>query len=130
MSLSNRIIELRTQRGLSQNQLSKLMGVTRQAVSKWENGLSTPDPGKLILLAEVLNTSLEYLATGKIPESSPAPEAPSVIERVVEVPVVEFVDRIQIKRVVRKQYRRNPLEYLMTAILSFLIGLAIGILFT
>ena len=65
MSVSNRIIELRKDKGLSQFQLSKLLGVSRQAVSKWENGLSIPDMENLMSISDVLGVSLEYLTTGK-----------------------------------------------------------------
>lgn len=50
---------------LSQGQLAQAMEVSRQAVSKWENDLSTPDPLKLIKLADVLDTDVEYLSTGR-----------------------------------------------------------------
>ena len=65
MSVGERICELRATQNLSQGQLAEAMGVTRQAVSKWENDLSSPDTLKLIQLAEVLDTDVEYLATGR-----------------------------------------------------------------
>ena len=65
MSLGERIVELRTLSGLSQNHLAKTIGVSRQAVSKWETGQSTPDPMKMIHLADVLDTDIEYLTTGR-----------------------------------------------------------------
>ena len=111
---------------MSQGQLAKRMDVSRQAVSKWENGLSTPDPGKMLLLAEILNTDLMYLTTGKV---SPIPEPiEKIVEVPVEVPVVQFVDRISVQRVVRKQYIRNPLEYALVGILGVAIGILIGLL--
>ena len=126
MGLPERIIQLRTEASLSQGQLAKRMDVSRQAVSKWENGLSTPDPGKMLLLAEILNTDLMYLTTGKV---SPIPEpVEKIVEVPVEVPVVQFVDRISVQRVVRKQYIRNPLEYALVGILGVAIGILIGLL--
>ena len=65
MSLSERIIELRKAAGMSQYELSKVMEVSRQAVSKWESGVSSPDAMNLIRLAEVLDTDIEYLTTGR-----------------------------------------------------------------
>lgn len=126
MGLPERIIQLRTEASMSQGQLAKRMDVSRQAVSKWENGLSTPDPGKMLLLAEILNTDLMYLTTGKV---SPIPEPiEKIVEVPVEVPVVQFVDRISVQRVVRKQYIRNPLEYALVGILGVAIGILIGLL--
>ena len=153
MSLGDRIIKLRTGRNLSQYQLSQAMEVSRQAVSKWESGLSTPDPAKLIRLAQILDTDLEYLTTGRVAVPSRPPvvletvrtvevekvvEKPvvQVVEKVVEckvevpveVPVVEYVDRPVVKRVVRTRYLRNPLEFAVIGTGCFLMGLLVGIL--
>lgn len=124
MSFSNRIIQLRTDMGMSQNQLAKLMNVSRQAVSKWENGLSTPDPAKMLLLAEVLNTDLGYLTTGEHQIQTEVVE--KIVEVPVEVPVVQYVDHVTVKRVVRKQYRRHPVEYVLMVLLGMIIGFLIG----
>ena len=152
MSIGDRIIELRTQRNISQSQLAKAMDVSRQAVSKWENGQSTPDPTKMIKLAELLDTDLEYLTTGRVVVPSRPPvviktvetvekvvEKPviQVVEKVVErkvevpveVPVVQYLDRPVVKRVFRTRYRRNLFEYAMVAAGFFLLGLLVGILF-
>ena len=52
MSVGERICELRATQNLSQGQLAEAMGVTRQAVSKWERAESSPDTDNLILLPE------------------------------------------------------------------------------
>lgn len=52
---------LRRARGLSQESIAQRMYVTRQTVSKWENGLSVPDAGALIRLAEILEASISQL---------------------------------------------------------------------
>ena len=49
--LSETIYRLRRQSGLSQEQLAEKIGVSRQAISKWEGGLSTPELEKLIALS-------------------------------------------------------------------------------
>ena len=61
MSVGERIAELRKKRNLSQAELARIMDVSRQAVSKWENGQSSPDTVKLIHLADVLDTEVEFL---------------------------------------------------------------------
>ena len=66
MSVGERIAELRKNENISQVQLAKLLSVSRQAVSKWETGQSLPDSMKMILLAEVLKTDVEYLTTGTL----------------------------------------------------------------
>lgn len=70
MTLGNRISRLRTERKYSQEYLAECMEVSRQAVSKWENDLSSPDTKNLIRLAELFNVSVEYLATGKESEAA------------------------------------------------------------
>ena len=72
MDFRERFFDLRRQAGLSQEELANLVGVTRQAVQKWEAGTSRPDMDNLVSLAEYFQVSLDYLVTGK--ESSPPPE--------------------------------------------------------
>ena len=77
MTLGERIGNLRRDAGYSQEYVAESLGVSRQAVSKWETDLSSPDTENLIKLAELLNTSVQFLATGKdfyFPEGKPAPE--------------------------------------------------------
>ena len=144
MTIGHRITELRKERHLSQGQLAQLLDVTRQAVSKWENDLTAPDTLKLIQLADVLNTDVEYLATGvhSTAVASPAVvtivetvekivEKPVEVERIVEVEkVVETViEKPVIRKVQRVKYLRNPLEFAAVALISFLLGLLIGRIF-
>lgn len=151
MSIGQRITELRIERNISQYQLAKAMEVSRQAVSKWENGQSSPDSKKLIKLAEFLNTDVEYLTTGRIVVPSRPPvvlktvetvekivEKPviQVVERVVEkkvevpveVPMVKYVDRPIYRKVVRTRYLRNPAEYAIVCAFGFFMGLLVGLL--
>ena len=77
MTLGKRISELRNERKYSQEYLAECMHVSRQAVSKWENDVSSPDTNNLIQLAELFGVSVEYLATGKKAE----PLQPPVVVR-------------------------------------------------
>ncbi|MDE6592285.1 MAG: helix-turn-helix domain-containing protein [Oscillospiraceae bacterium] len=58
--------KLRSQKGLTQEALAEKMGVSVQAVSKWENGLSCPDIGLLPGMAEFLGVTADYLLTGRV----------------------------------------------------------------
>lgn len=80
MSLGKRIQNARKSKGFTQEYIAELLGVSRQAVSKWEKDLSSPDTGNLIALAEVLDVSVEYLAVGKQPEP-PAENQSAAIAR-------------------------------------------------
>lgn len=149
MSIGERITSLRKEANLSQGKLASLLEVSRQAVSKWENDQATPDTLKLIQLADVLKTDVEYLATGRESKSEPiVVKVPEIQEKIVEKPVVQYVEKTVekpvyvekpvirtveklvekpiIKRIVRVRYLRNPLELLGLAIVCFLLGILIG----
>lgn len=145
MSIGERIIELRTVCGLTQYQLAKEMEVSRQAVSKWENGLSVPDSENMIRLSEILDTDIEYLTTGrknygrrppvivntvetveKVIEKPVVQVVEKIVEKIVEIPTVEYIEKPIIKKVFRVKYLRNPLEFLLCGVISFLFGLLVG----
>ena len=66
--LGARIAQLRRDRGLTQDMLTQRMGVSPQAVSKWERGLAFPNPVWLDELADILGTSIDSLLTGRPPK--------------------------------------------------------------
>lgn len=55
----------RQEKGMTQNALGEALGVTAQAISKWERGQSFPDLSRLDDLAEILEVSVTYLLTGE-----------------------------------------------------------------
>ena len=67
MTLADRIQQLRKQRGISQEELADRVGVSRQAVSKWESGQSLPDLDKIILLSDYFEVTTDYLLKGVEP---------------------------------------------------------------
>ena len=128
MSIGERITQLRKDCGLSQAELSRALGVSRQAVSKWENNQSSPDTVKLIQLADLLKTEVEYLATG----TKPVHEREQVTVTVVET-VDRYVDRIIEKPVIHKvkrfRYVRNPVEFALCGGICLILGFLLGLLF-
>lgn len=62
MTLGERIAQLRRAAGLSQEGLAERIGVSRQAVGKWEKGLSCPDTENLLALAKLFGVSADELA--------------------------------------------------------------------
>lgn len=74
MTFQERLITLRKQQGLSQEQLGYELGVTRQTVSKWELGVTTPEMDKLIQLSDFFHISIDELVGHTSPE--PASKAP------------------------------------------------------
>ena len=67
--LNENIKALRKAKGLSQEELAIKLNVVRQTVSKWEKGLSVPDAGMVIQIAEVLDTSVNILLGEDVPKS-------------------------------------------------------------
>lgn len=63
--LSEKIYTLRRKNGLSQEQLAEKIGVSRQAISKWEGGLSTPELDKLKALSECFQVTIDELTGGE-----------------------------------------------------------------
>lgn len=61
METKDILLELRTQKGLSQDELAEKIYVTRQAVSRWENGETTPNTETLKLLSKFFDVSINTL---------------------------------------------------------------------
>jgi len=61
LTLSEKISALRKQSGLSQEDLAAMMNITRQAVSRWEQGESVPDIDNLVQLSTIFKVSTDYL---------------------------------------------------------------------
>ena len=81
MKLQDKILRLRKKSGLSQEALAEKIGVSRQAVSKWETGEAVPELSKLLLLARAFAVTTDYLLSEEETEpeqteARPAKEAP------------------------------------------------------
>ena len=126
MNIGERITSLRKEKNISQAELAKRMDVSRQAVSKWEQGASSPDTEKLIQLAEIFDVEVEYLATGIKPEPK------SVVLNVVET-VERIEEKVVVKEVVRhirrKPVKKNPIDYWIVGVAGFVLGVLIGLIF-
>lgn len=61
MNFAEKLCILRNQSGYSQEQLAEKMGVSRQAVSKWESGVTLPETEKIILLSDLFDVSTDFL---------------------------------------------------------------------
>ena len=126
MNIGERIMALRKEKSISQTELAKRLNVSRQAVSKWEQGISSPDTERLIQLAEILGTEVEYLATGTHPEpGSVVLNIVETVERVEEKIVVKEV----VRHVKRKPVKKNPIDYWIVGGAGFLLGLLVGLIF-
>lgn len=64
MTIADRIQSLRKSKGMSQEQLADAVGVSRQAVSKWESEQATPDLEKVVAMSEIFEVTTDYLLKG------------------------------------------------------------------
>lgn len=71
MTTGQKIAKLRRERGMTQDGLADALGVSRQAVSKWESDAAFPETEKLVRLSRLLECSIDYLLK---PEDEPAQE--------------------------------------------------------
>lgn len=79
MTIGEKIYKLRTERNLSQGDLSEILEVSRQSVSKWENGAATPDLDKIIKLSEIFGITIDELVKSEEVSSTPEEKAPEII---------------------------------------------------
>lgn len=64
MNMADRIQYLRKTKGMSQEELADKVGVSRQAVSKWESEQSTPDLEKIIIMSDFFGVTTDYILKG------------------------------------------------------------------
>lgn len=69
MNIADRIQYLRKQKGLSQEELAEMVGVSRQSVSKWESEQSIPDLEKIIIMSDIFEVTTDYILKGVEPTS-------------------------------------------------------------
>ena len=74
MAISDKILNLRKENGLSQEAFAEKLGVSRQSVSKWESGTATPDIDKIVSMSELFGVSTDFLLKEDPPVFSPVSE--------------------------------------------------------
>ena len=70
MTIADRIQSLRKSKGMSQEELADKVGVSRQAVSKWESEQATPDLDKVVIMSDIFEVTTDYLLKGIEPVKS------------------------------------------------------------
>ena len=86
MDVSSKIKSLRTERGWSQEKMAEKLGVSRQAITKWETGAGTPDIENLAAIAQLFGVSTDSLLFGSGADGEGAPEK---YESVTSVDIAE-----------------------------------------
>lgn len=94
MAFSNKLYSLRKQKGLSQDELGSKLNVSRQTISKWELGETTPELEKLIALGDFFEISLDELVMDVKAKESTKTE-PLVMNRLETI--IDSIDRENVK---------------------------------
>ena len=100
MSFGENLKNIRKQRGITQEELAEILGVSRQAVSKWESDGGYPETEKLIAISKQLNISIDYLLNdASVMEKKEEVEEKSVVYATLEdvkKEISEITNAIQI----------------------------------
>lgn len=107
MELCERLAELRKNANLSQEKLAEKLNISRQAVSKWESGTTSPDLNNLISLGEIYGVSTDYILLGQSSESVP----PACEGQIPEKPADKE----------NRKFHMNGFIWLLLGILSVLV---------
>ncbi|EKO1913208.1 helix-turn-helix transcriptional regulator [Clostridium botulinum] len=99
MAFSNKLYSLRKQKGLSQDELGSKLNVSRQTISKWELGETTPELEKLIALGDFFEISLDELVMDIKAKESTKTE-PLVMNRLETI--INSIDRENVKMYTKK----------------------------
>ncbi len=105
-AFGNRVKQLRKQHGWTQKELAIKIDANYQQLNKYESGIHTPPLDKLILLADALNTSVDYLISGNLVEDSPMAnnslfkrfKALETFDKEDQATVINVIDAIIAKR--------------------------------
>ena len=116
MTLGERLLECRTNIGMSQEKLAEKVGVSRQTISKWETNQSTPEFDKILPLCEALGITPEELITG---EKNQVEEA----EKVEKIKLEKAKEEIR-KKQMEYSNKRNKKKAIVLSISIFLYCIA------
>ena len=89
MTLGDKLSKLRKENNYTQEQLANVLGVSRQAISKWESNLAYPETDKLIRISELFHCSLDYLLKDAVErenkDTDPAEESDACTIRIRKI---------------------------------------------
>ena len=123
MILADKIMTLRKQNGWSQEELAEMLGVSRQAISKWESAQSIPDMNRILAMATIFGVTTDYLLRddqGEVAITEPTAGAEDTLLRTVTME--EATDFLEHRN---RSARRVPLGVFL-CILSPIVLLFLG----
>lgn len=96
MEFNEKLVKLRGRHGMTQAELAEALNVSRQAVSKWERGITAPSTKKLVSMGKLFGVPLDELAGGKLfareEPAAPETETPETETPETETPETEAPD--------------------------------------
>ena len=92
MTFSEKLLLLRKQKRLSQEQLAEMLDVSRQSVSKWESQQTLPEPSKLILISQIFNVTIDQLLKDDMPMEGDEERTAANAEAAEPAPAVGKLD--------------------------------------
>ena len=124
MILADKIILLRKKKGWSQEELANKLGVTRQAVSKWEGAQATPDLQRILEISKLFEVSVDYLIKDELEVEehiSNVEEANPAVRRVSMEEASEF---LRIKKEVASKIAIGITLCILSPISMFMLGVS------
>ena len=91
MNMADRIQYLRKTKGISQEELADKVGVSRQAVSKWESEQSLPDLGKIITMSDYFKVTTDYILKGIEPVADKEQKSSELTSKILYIASTAFV---------------------------------------
>ena len=91
MNMADRIQYLRKTNGISQEELADKVGVSRQAVSKWESEQSLPDLGKIITMSDYFGVTTDYILKGIEPVTDKEQKSSELTSKILYIASTAFV---------------------------------------
>ncbi len=117
MNISDKILKLRKEKGMSQEMLAEALGVSRQSVSKWESGTALPDTDKIIAMSELFGVSTDYIL-----KNDPTENFISVAEDEPVAPPAEEGETMKTKKKKKKNGKAKKIVKIIAAILALCIA--------
>lgn len=112
MNIGERLLRLRKQKGLSQEEIANIIGVSRQTISKWETGETNPDFDKIIPLCDLYNITTDELIRG---------ESKIIFEN--DIKKNDFNDRFEDKNKEKEVTNYKPLKRFEPLVVSICVFL-------
>lgn len=123
MNLADRIQSLRKAKGISQEELAEQVGVSRQAVSKWESGQSTPDLEKIVIMSEFFEVTTDYLLKGTEPAKDKDEKTRELASRILYIASTALIV-IGLMCAFGGWYERQTMEIVWGSMMIQVVGMA------